>query len=141
MRGLGNIELRESLWEKQYWKGSEGGKEQKLVFDEVEKLCRGLNINSSREDLERLFSVCKISASLVLSLTVLQQADIHKRQYLDFDDFRRFVKLLKGRPEINRLYQRLKSGSQGGFDFGVFEKFMIERQMVRRLSFFDQILY
>jgi len=70
MRGLGNIELRESLWEKQYWKGSEGGKEQKLVFDEVEKLCRGLNINSSREDLERLFSVCKISASLVLSLTV-----------------------------------------------------------------------
>jgi len=69
MHGLGNIELRETLWEKQYWNGAEGGKEQKLAFDEVEKLCRGLNINSSREDLHRLFSVRNFSTTMVMYLT------------------------------------------------------------------------
>jgi phosphatidylinositol phospholipase C delta len=57
MCGLGNLEMREALWEKHYWKGADEERVQKLTFDEVERLCRGLNINSSREDLERLFTV------------------------------------------------------------------------------------
>lgn len=40
------------------------------------------------------------------------------------------MKLLKGRPEIHRLYQKLKSGNERVFDFGVFENFLVERQMV-----------
>jgi phosphatidylinositol phospholipase C delta len=60
----------------------------------------------------------------------LQQADVQKRRYLDFNDFRQFVKLLKGRPEINRLYQKLKAGSDGVFDFTIFETFLVERQKV-----------
>ncbi len=62
-----------------------------------------------------------------------QQADVKDRGYLDFDDFRGFVKLLKGRPEIDRLYKkliRLKNEEEGVFDFKTFEYFMREVQKV-----------
>ncbi len=65
---------------------------------------------------------------------LVQRADTRQRQYLDFDDFRRFVKLLKGRPEIDRLYKKLMADS-GIFDFNVFEKFMRENQKVRNSIF------
>jgi hypothetical protein len=54
MRGLGNGEMRQALWEKYHWTGADEGR---LTFDEVEKLCRRLNINSNHEDLFRLFKV------------------------------------------------------------------------------------
>jgi len=55
---------------------------------------------------------------------------VQEREYLDFNDFRRFVKLLKARPEIDRLYKKLRNDNGGIFDFGVFEKFMREKQQV-----------
>jgi phosphatidylinositol phospholipase C delta len=55
MRGIGNIEVREALWEKQHWAGEE--RDQKLTFEEIVRLCRRLNINSNQEDLFRLFTV------------------------------------------------------------------------------------
>ncbi|KAH9474534.1 1-phosphatidylinositol 4,5-bisphosphate phosphodiesterase 1 [Psilocybe cubensis] len=112
MRGLGNVEMRQALWEKHYWKGADEEQDQKLTFDEVEKLCRRLNINSTNEDLLRLF----------------KQADTQNREFLDFDDFRRFVKLLKARPEIDRLYKKLRAQNNGVFDYGVFERFLKEEQ-------------
>ncbi|KNZ76581.1 1-phosphatidylinositol-4,5-bisphosphate phosphodiesterase 1 [Termitomyces sp. J132] len=112
MSGLGNFEMRQALWEKHYWKGADEEQDQKLMFDEVEKLCRRLNINSSSNELQRLF----------------KQADVHQRNYLDFEDFRRFVKFLKGRPEIDRLYNKLCARSGSMFDFAVFERFMREKQ-------------
>lgn len=54
MRGLGNGEMRQALWEKHYWTGAD---DHKLTFDEVEKLCRRLNIHSNHEDLFGLFKV------------------------------------------------------------------------------------
>lgn len=57
MSGLGNIEMRQAIWEKQYWKGADEKRDQKLVFEEVEKLCKRLNINSNTGDLLRLFKV------------------------------------------------------------------------------------
>ena len=60
MRGLGNVEMRQALWEKQYWKGANEEEDQKLTFEEVERLCRRLNINSDSADLLRLFKVCRI---------------------------------------------------------------------------------
>jgi phosphatidylinositol phospholipase C, delta len=60
MSGLGNIEMREAVWEKQYFKGADGDgeeKDQKLEVEEVEKLCKRLNIKSSKEELLRLFKV------------------------------------------------------------------------------------
>jgi phosphatidylinositol phospholipase C, delta len=64
MSGLGSIEMREAVWEKQYWKSADGDgeeKDQKLEFEEVEKLCKRLNIRSSKEDLLRLFKVRLLS--------------------------------------------------------------------------------
>lgn len=115
MTGLGNFEMRQALWEKQYWKGSQLDENEKLRFGEVEKLCKRMNIHSSSESLFRLFT----------------QADVKNHGYLDFDDFRRFVKLLKGRPEVDRLYKKLvrdQNGAENVFDYKTFEHFMREVQ-------------
>jgi phosphatidylinositol phospholipase C delta len=57
---------------------------------------------------------------------------------LDFDDFKRFVKLLKARPEVKRLYEKLCSHDKGSFSFKTFEHFMRDHQKVsetRNLAF------
>ena len=75
--------------------------------------------------------------SLILSFlkySKLQQADKLQRGYLDFDDFRRFVKLLKARPEIDRIHKMLCAGNQGRFDFAIFENFLKNEQKVTLVS-------
>jgi len=57
MRGLGNVELRQAVWERQYWKGADVEGDQKLDFDNVERLCKRLNVNSPTGELTRLFKV------------------------------------------------------------------------------------
>ena len=59
-----------------------------------------------------------------------QQADVQSRGFLDFGDFQRFVKLLKSRPELDRLFKRLCAANGGVFDFSVFRQFMREHQKV-----------
>ncbi|OAX39023.1 PLC-like phosphodiesterase [Rhizopogon vinicolor AM-OR11-026] len=113
MTGLGNEEIRHAIWEKQYWKTSDEANDQKLRFDEAERLCRRLNINTSTEELTRLF----------------KQADTKCQGFLDFSDFQCFVKLLKARPDVNILYRRLCSRNDGRFDFSIFEHFMRDTQM------------
>lgn len=66
MSGLGNIEMRQAIWEKLYWRGADEQSDDKLSFDEVEKMCKRLNINSNTEDLLRLFKVCLVLSSFVL---------------------------------------------------------------------------
>jgi phosphatidylinositol phospholipase C delta len=112
MSGLGNIEMRQAVWEKQYWKGADTQSDQMLDFDDVERLCKRLNINSPTEDLFRLF----------------KQADSQNRNFLDFTDFRRFVKLLKARPELDLLYKKICSMNGGRLDFEAFTKFMRQSQ-------------
>lgn len=68
MRGLGNGEIRQALWEKQYWKTADEGPDQKATFTEVEGLCKKLNYNTNRDDLERLFKVCVYSTSFLVFL-------------------------------------------------------------------------
>lgn len=58
MRGLGNFDLREALWVKQYWKAADEQADQRVSFEGVEKLCKRLNVNPSRDDLYRHFRVC-----------------------------------------------------------------------------------
>ncbi|KAL0945759.1 hypothetical protein HGRIS_012048 [Hohenbuehelia grisea] len=117
MQGLGNVRVREAIWERVCWKegdvfGLQGGAasgslpglkaegsgkmkgaqgDGKLEWAEVERLCKRLNVSLPREDLLRLF----------------EQADVHHRTYLDFADFRRFVRLLKKRPDVKRLYREV----------------------------------
>ncbi|KAK0443966.1 PLC-like phosphodiesterase [Desarmillaria tabescens] len=112
MSGLGYVEMRQAMWDKHYWKGADEERDQKLVFEEVEKLCKRLQINTGQDDLYRLF----------------KQADLKNRNYLDFDDWRLFVKLLKSRPELDRLYKQHCKVNGGSFDFGAFESFMKEKQ-------------
>ena len=57
-----------------------------------------------------------------------QKADTRKRGYLDIEDFRQFVKMLKYRPELERLHKTCSSN--GCFDFPAFEKFMRDCQRV-----------
>ncbi|KAI5119985.1 hypothetical protein M0805_004430 [Coniferiporia weirii] len=106
MCGLGHFEKRQSVWERRYWRGADEQCDDRLTFDEAENMCRRLNISSSKDNLMRRF----------------QEADTQCRGYLDFADFRRFVKLLKDRPELTRLYKKLTGN--GPFDFAVFESFM-----------------
>ncbi|PBK93995.1 1-phosphatidylinositol-4,5-bisphosphate phosphodiesterase 1 [Armillaria gallica] len=111
MSGLGYVEMRQAMWDKHYWKGADEERDQKLVFEEVEKLCKRLQINSGQDDLRRLF----------------KQADSNNRDYLDFNDWRLFVKLLKSRPELDRLYNKYCKDGRS-FNFETFESFMKEKQ-------------
>jgi phosphatidylinositol phospholipase C, delta len=63
----------------------------------------------------------------------VQAADSQNRGYLDFVDFRKFVKTLKTRPELERLFKRLvaNSGSTDGYlRYAAFEDFMLKQQKV-----------
>lgn len=68
MTGLGNVEMRQAVWEKQFWKGADEEADQRLDFDDVERMCRRLNINPSRDDLLRRFKVC-FSCTVSLDVT------------------------------------------------------------------------
>ena len=120
MSGLSSADMRQAVWEKQFWKGADDEQDQRLDFDDVERLCRRLNINPSREDLQRRFS----------------QADVQNRGFLDFTDFKRFVKSLKSRPELERLFKRI-TGNEAAITFPAFERFMQETQKVRGAAFWN----
>jgi phosphatidylinositol phospholipase C delta len=70
MSGLGNLEMKQAVWEKQYWKGADEESDQKLDFDEVERLCKRLNISTAPEDLRRLFRVSLLTVRASLDLTL-----------------------------------------------------------------------
>ena len=55
---------------------------------------------------------------------------MQRRGFLDFDDFKRFVKLLKARPEVKRIYGNLCLFDNGSFSYQTFEHFMREYQKV-----------
>ncbi|KIK61621.1 hypothetical protein GYMLUDRAFT_42638 [Collybiopsis luxurians FD-317 M1] len=104
----GNI-IRDVVWEKQYWKIADHDGDQKLEFDDVQRLCRSLSLHFSEQELTKLFKA----------------ADVHSRGYLDFAAYQEFVKSLKKRPEIEILYQKVSSGK---LDFSAFKKFMQDSQ-------------
>ncbi|KAF8226708.1 PLC-like phosphodiesterase [Tricholoma matsutake] len=112
MSGLGNVEVRQAVWERQYWKGADQQGDQKLDFGEVVVLCKRLNTCLDAKELRRLFDA----------------ADTKAQGYLNFEEFQVFVKLLKKRPDIEVLYQQLCNTDSGKFDFVAFEKFMRDMQ-------------
>ena len=60
MTGLGNIESRQLVWQRQYWKGADEGGDQVLDFDDVERLCKRLNANLTPEGMRKAFNVSLI---------------------------------------------------------------------------------
>ncbi|KAG8888563.1 Phospholipase C [Tulasnella sp. 332] len=110
MSGLGNMERRQLVWEKQYWKAADTSEDSRLDFGEVEKMCTRLNIYSPRSDLWAKF----------------EQVDTDRDGHLDFNDFRRFVTLLKARPDIEKLYSQYSTG--GRMEYHNFENLMRQTQ-------------
>src|ERR1700722_740381 len=71
----------------------------------------------------------RIGCKSLNCLCLIKEADTRNQNFLDFKDFCYFVKMLKRRPEIDRLYHQLCSAN-GKFDFPAFERFMRELQKV-----------
>lgn len=115
--GSGSLEMRQAMWEKQYWKSSDEEKDQKLDFNDVEKMCHRLNLDPPRHELKRRFDA----------------ADEEQKGTLDFAAFRRFVKALKARPELEQIFNDLTKGSDGKLTFPLFLSFMQSTQKVCRL--------
>ncbi|GJJ14667.1 hypothetical protein Clacol_008933 [Clathrus columnatus] len=101
---------KEKVWERLYWKTSDEAGEERLEWKEVKKLCLRLNIHAPEADLLRKF----------------KEADVYNQGFLNFTDFQRFVKLLKARPEIQRLYNMVRAG--GELNFHKFTLFMRNHQ-------------
>ncbi|KAJ7023444.1 1-phosphatidylinositol-4,5-bisphosphate phosphodiesterase 1 [Mycena alexandri] len=105
LSGLSHGEMLEAVWERRYWNG------RGFTFEDVEKLCKRLNATYPEDELRRIFKA----------------SDSNRNNCLDFEDFRQFVKLLKARPDIDRLYKKLIQ-KRGYFDFDVFQTFMRDIQ-------------
>lgn len=112
--GSGSLEMRQAIWEKQYWKSSDEEMDQRLNFNDVEKMCHRLNLDPPRDELKRRFDA----------------ADEEQKGTLDFAAFRRFVKALKARPELERIFIELTKDSDGKLTFPVFLNFMRDTQKV-----------
>ncbi len=57
MTGLGNIEIRDAVWEKQYWKGADQGGDSNLDLAEIEGLCKRLGVSLTDTAIRALFKV------------------------------------------------------------------------------------
>ncbi|KAJ3802906.1 1-phosphatidylinositol-4,5-bisphosphate phosphodiesterase 1 [Lentinula aff. detonsa] len=153
---------RQALWERSFWTiaaknmrsmrsrsgsniervgfgveslGSPGAQEeQRLSFNEMRVLCERLHVRMPEAEVRRLFNL----------------ADVYGLGSLDFKAFRRFGKLLKARPELDRLFKNLVQeshssstgvirndslhgqsqgdGNSGVMTFDTFESFMRNKQ-------------
>ncbi|TRM67130.1 PLC-like phosphodiesterase [Schizophyllum amplum] len=118
MGGMGNTQMRDTVWEKQFWKGADVTGDKALDFEEIRSMCVRLNVNASVQELQTWFKLADTKAS----------------GRLDYESFQRFTKLLKRRPDIDIVYERMKAASGDKVDFAAFEKFMKEWQKSRLSS-------
>ncbi|KAF9001131.1 PLC-like phosphodiesterase [Cyathus striatus] len=112
---LADLELRDAVWERQYWKGADEEGDQKLDFDDVQRL--------TNEQVK-----------------VLIEGAAPGKITLDFPAFQRFVRKLKYRPELEKVYKHLvkesvdaKAKEREEMDWVAFEKFMRGIRRVKSL--------
>ncbi|KAG8945509.1 Phospholipase C [Tulasnella sp. 419] len=112
MNGFGtDVESKRwAMWEKQYWKGADANQDGKLSFQEVEIMIARLNLRMPKELLYKY----------------LEQVDVNKSGCLDFEEFRKFVGILKARPEVDKIYNEISR--DGKLDYPAFEQFMKDTQ-------------
>ncbi|KAJ3744634.1 PLC-like phosphodiesterase [Lentinula detonsa] len=110
---------RQALWERSFWTiAAENMRSQRLSFNEMRVLCERLHVRMPEAEVRRLFNL----------------ADVYGQGSLDFKAFRRFGKLLKARPELDRLFKNLvqeshsSDGNPGVMTFDTFESFMRNKQ-------------
>ncbi|KAK6352667.1 Phospholipase C [Orbilia blumenaviensis] len=83
-------------------------KDEKLSFDEVERLCRRLQVNCSKQYLRARFD----------------RADIDKTGFLTFGQFQSFVRILKERTDIHRVWEGAVEDPKRGMREDEFCKFL-----------------
>ncbi|KZO94741.1 PLC-like phosphodiesterase [Calocera viscosa TUFC12733] len=108
-------ERRRKAWLRRCWKNADADGSGFLDFPEVEALCWRLSVNSSNEDLKKMF----------------EEADASHRGSLDFADFRRFIALLRRRPDVQRIHKRVLqecTPEAPAFTWDVFLYFMQRHQ-------------
>ncbi|PWW73113.1 hypothetical protein C7212DRAFT_359488 [Tuber magnatum] len=88
--------------------------DEKLGFEDVERLCRRLHVNCSRQFLKDRF----------------KQSDKDKSGFLNFVEFREFVRLLKQRDEIVDIWKDAVSDRKAGMSIDEFRAFLKEEQKV-----------
>ncbi|CUA72788.1 phospholipase C, delta 4 [Rhizoctonia solani] len=104
------------IWERHYWRGADMSDDGKLEIEEAQRLCRRLGVDPVQANLIERF----------------KSADKGGKGYLDFTDFQTFVKKLHSRPDIKRLWNRMRG--EGLFDLAVFGRFMREEQMMTEMT-------
>ena len=87
---------------------------EQLNLEGVESLCRSLHINCSKNLLRAQFS----------------KADVNQTGFLDFEEFKDFVRRLKERPEIKEIYKTLTKDSPEGLDLNAFLEFLRDSQCI-----------
>ncbi|KAF7317211.1 Phosphoinositide phospholipase C [Mycena chlorophos] len=103
--GLNDGQRLDALWARQYWNGHG------MLFDDILRLCAWLGVHQDEAALQALF----------------QEADVRGDGCLDFEDFQRFARLIRARPDVEHIYNRLVR-QHGRFDFNAFQKFMVDIQ-------------
>ncbi|KAL7268175.1 Phospholipase C [Rhizina undulata] len=98
----------------QYASAPKSPKDERLSFEDVERLCRRLHVNCSRRFLKDRF----------------KRSDRDNSGYLNFKEFRRFVELLKERDEIKDIWQEVVANKDAGMNKEEFRTFLSEVQKV-----------
>ncbi|KAI5840434.1 PLC-like phosphodiesterase [Morchella snyderi] len=89
-------------------------KVERLLFEDVERLCRRLHINCSRQFLKDRF----------------KRADKDNSGYLNFPEFQKFVQLLKEREEITDIWKNVVFDMESGMSKSEFKAFLRDVQKV-----------
>jgi len=108
----------EAHWERymanQQASSSQPVKTNRVSFEDVERICRSIHVNCSQKLLKDKF----------------KRADRDNSGYLNFQEFGRFVKLLKERDEIEEMWNELVVNPGVGMHRNEFRAFLREVQMV-----------
>lgn len=108
------------------------GEEKVVKEEEVHRLCARLGMGMGREEVGAAFKVSSL-ADLSGGVTDVQlpQKSAAPKDSLDFAAFQNFVKLLKKREEMEKIFKILV-GKEAGFTLYTWSKFLLETQKVRR---------
>ncbi|KAK6523936.1 Phospholipase C [Arthrobotrys megalospora] len=83
-------------------------KDEKLSFEEVDRLCRRLQVNCSKQYLRARFD----------------RADVDKTGFLTFEQFQSFVRILKERTDIHHIWESVVEDPKRGMREDEFRKFL-----------------
>ncbi|CCJ28729.1 unnamed protein product [Pneumocystis jirovecii] len=97
-------------WLEKHWELIK--KNDSIQFEDIEKLCKKLHVNASKEYLRNTFN----------------EIDTYLVGELNFSQFQKFLKLLKERQEINNLFKTYAKSNKDFLNFEEFQLFLINEQ-------------